>query len=62
MATGLQARVGNAVKDVGRVVLLPLGGGRLDLVFAASQHPVREAADLGTLREALPAFCEVLAG
>jgi hypothetical protein len=62
VATGLQARVGNAVKDVGRVVLLPLGGGRLDLVFAAGQHPVREAADLGTLREALPAFCDVLAG
>jgi hypothetical protein len=61
VATGLQARVGNEVKDVGRVVLLPLGGGRFDLVFAAGQHPVREAADLGTLRDALPAFCDVLA-
>jgi hypothetical protein len=62
VATGLQARVGNELRDVGRVVLLPLGGGRFDLVFAAGQHPVREAADLGTLRDALPAFCAVLAG
>jgi hypothetical protein len=62
VATGLQARVGNELKDVGRVVLLPLGGGRFDLVFSAGQHPVREAADLGTLRDALPAFCAVLAG
>jgi hypothetical protein len=62
VATGLQARVGNELRDVGRVVLLPLGGGRFDLVFAAGQHPVREAADLGTLQDALPAFCDVLAG
>ncbi len=62
VATGLQVRVGNELRDVGRVVLLPLGGGRFDLVFAAGPHPVREAADLGTLRDALPAFCEVLAG
>ena len=47
--------------DVGRVILLPLGGGRTDLVLAAGQRPVREVADLGTLRDALPAFCEVLA-
>jgi hypothetical protein len=62
VATGLAARVGNELRDVGRVVLVPLGGGRLDLVFAAGQHPVREAADLGTLRDALPAFCDVLRG
>lgn len=61
VVTGLQARVGNELMDVGRVILLPLGGGRTDLVLAAGQHPVREVADLGTLRDALPAFCEVLA-
>jgi hypothetical protein len=60
VAVGLQARVGNDLKDVGRVVLLPLGGGRFDLVFAAGQHPAREAADGGTLADALPAFCGVL--
>ncbi len=59
IATGLQARVGNELMDVGRVVLLPLGGGRADLVFSAGQHPLREAADLGTLAAALPAFCAV---
>jgi hypothetical protein len=59
-AVGLQARVGNELRDVGRVVLLPLGGGRFDLVFAAGPHPAREAADDGTLADALPAFCEVL--
>jgi len=61
VVTWLQARVGNELMDVGRVILLPLGGGRTDLVLAAGQHPVREVADLGTLRDALPAFCEVLA-
>jgi len=60
VAVGLQARVGNELRDVGRVVLLPLGGGRFDLVFAAGQHPAREAADGGTLADALPAFCGVL--
>ena len=60
VAVGLQARVGNELMDVGRVVLLPLGGGRFDLVFAAGQHPVREAADDGRLVDALPAFCGVL--
>jgi hypothetical protein len=60
VAVGLQARVGNELRDVGRVVLLPLGGGRFDLVFAAGQHPVREAADDGRLVDALPAFCGVL--
>lgn len=60
VAVGLQARVGNDLRDVGRVVLLPLGGGRFDLVFAAGQHPVREAADDGRLVDALPAFCGVL--
>jgi hypothetical protein len=59
VATGLQARVDNELMDVGRVVLLPLGGGRFDLVFSAGQHPVREQADLGTLAAALPAFCAV---
>src|SRR5918996_841251 len=60
VATGLQASVGNELRDVGRVVLEPLGGGRFDLVFAAGQHPAREAADDGTLADALPAFCGVL--
>lgn len=60
VAVGLQARVGNDLRDVGRVVLQPLGGGRFDLVFAAGPHPAREAADDGTLVDALPAFCEVL--
>jgi len=60
VASGLQARVGNELMDVGRVVLEPLGGGRFDLVFAAGQHPVREAADDGRLVDALPAFCDVL--
>jgi hypothetical protein len=59
VATGLQARVGNELMDVGRVVLLPLGGGRFDLVFAAGPHPVREAADDRTITDALPAFCAV---
>jgi hypothetical protein len=58
VATGLAANVqGEGFKDVGRVVLLPLGGGRFDLVFAAGQHPLREAADGGRLADALPAFC-----
>ncbi len=57
VASGLQVKVGNELMDVGRVVLLPLGGGRTDLVFSAGQHPVREAADLGTIADALPAFC-----
>ena len=60
VAVGLQARVGNDLRDVGRVVLLPLGAGRFDLVFAAGQHPVREVADDGRLVDALPAFCGVL--
>jgi hypothetical protein len=60
VATGLQARVGNELRDVGRVVLEPLGGGRFDLVFAAGPHPVREAADDGTLVDALAGFCDVL--
>jgi hypothetical protein len=58
VATGLAANVqGEQFKDVGRVVLLPLGGGRLDLVFSAGQHPLREAADGGSLVNALPGFC-----
>ena len=58
VATGLAANVqGERFKDVGRVVLLPLGDGRFDLVFAAGQHPLREAADDGRLADALPAFC-----
>ena len=60
VATGLQANVGNEVQDVGRVVLEPLGMGRFDLVFAAGPHPVREAADDGTLADALAGFCDVL--
>jgi hypothetical protein len=61
VVTGLQARVGNDLRDVGRVVLAPLGGGRYDLVFAAGQHPLREAADLGRpVQDALPGFCDVL--
>jgi hypothetical protein len=60
VATGLQATVGNDLRDVGRVVLEPLGMGRFDLVFAAGPHPVREAADDGTLADALPGFCDVL--
>ncbi len=57
VASGLQVKVGNELMDVGRVVLLPLPGGRTDLVFSAGQHPVREAADLGRIADALPAFC-----
>ena len=57
IATGLQARVGNDLMDVGRVVLIPLGAGRSDLVFSAGQHPLREAADDGTLADALEGFC-----
>jgi hypothetical protein len=60
VATGLQARVGNDLRDVGRVVLEPLGGGRFDLVFTAGPHPVREAADDGRILDALSAFCDVL--
>jgi hypothetical protein len=58
VATGLAANVqGEQFKDVGRVVLVPLGGGRFDLVFSAGQHPLREAADDGRLPDALQAFC-----
>jgi hypothetical protein len=58
VASGLQARVGNELRDVGRVVLVPLGGNRFDLVFAAGPHPIREAADDGRIvRDALPGFC-----
>jgi hypothetical protein len=60
VATGLAANVrGEQFKDVGRVVLVPLGGGRFDLVFSAGQHPLREAADDGRLADALPGFCEL---
>jgi hypothetical protein len=60
VATGLAANVqGEQFKDVGRVVLVPLGAGRLDLVFAAGRHPLREAADDGRLADALPGFCEL---
>jgi len=58
VASGLAARVGNELMDVGRVVLVPLGGGRFELAFNAGQHPVREAASGGPIvRGALPAFC-----
>ena len=58
VASGLQARVGNELRDVGRVVLVPLGGNLFDLVFAAGPHPIREAADDGRIvRDALPGFC-----
>jgi len=62
VATGLAANVQSDPKlmDVGRVVLIPLGGGVFDLVFAAGPHAIREAADLGTLADALSAFCDVL--
>jgi hypothetical protein len=60
VATGLAANVqGEQFKDVGRVVLVPLGAGRFDLVFSAGQHPLREAADDGRLADALPGFCEL---
>jgi hypothetical protein len=60
VATGLAANVqGEQFKDVGRVVLVPLGGGRFDLAFSAGQHPLREAADDGRLADALPGFCEL---
>lgn len=60
VATGKAARVGNDPIDAGRVVLVPIGGGRFDLVFAAGQHPLREAADDGRpVADALPAFCEL---
>jgi hypothetical protein len=60
-ATGAQARVGNDLRDIGRVVLVPLGGGAFDLAFAAGPHPVRLAADDSTITDALAAFCDVLA-
>ena len=61
VATGLAANVqGEQFKDVGRVVLVPLGGGRFDLVFAAGQHPLREAADDGSpVRDAIGGFCSL---
>jgi hypothetical protein len=63
VATGLAATVqGEQFKDVGRVVLVPLGGGRFDLVFNAGKHPLREAADDGRIvADALPGFCELFA-
>ena len=59
VATGLAANVqGEQFKDVGRVVLVPIGFGRVDLVFAAGQHPLREAADGGRpVRDAIKGFC-----
>lgn len=59
VVTGLAANAG-PVKDVGRVVLVPAGGGQLDIAFSAGKHPVREATT-GPLAEALKAFCTVLA-
>jgi len=58
-ATGLAVNVrgDERLKDVGRVVWLP---GTNEIVFAAGPHPVREAAEFGTLRSALRAFCGVL--
>jgi hypothetical protein len=61
VATGLQAKVGNDLIDVGRVVLVPAGGGTFDLVFSAGLHPLRELTDGGTIADALPGFCDVLA-
>ncbi|NRQ39612.1 hypothetical protein HII36_48455 [Nonomuraea sp. NN258] len=58
VVTGLAANAG-IVKDVGRVVLVPIGGGQLDIAFSAGKHPVREATT-GPIAEALAAFCGVL--
>jgi len=60
VATGLAANVQSDPKilDVGRVAWIPLGGGLTDLVFLAGPHPVREAAEFGTLVQGLAAFCE----
>ncbi|MEU7000114.1 hypothetical protein [Nonomuraea sp. NPDC046570] len=58
VVTGLAANAG-IVKDVGRVVLVPAGGGQVDIAFSAGRHPVREATT-GPLTEALKAFCEIL--
>jgi hypothetical protein len=62
VATGLAANVqGEQFKDVGRVVLVPIGTtGRVDLVFAAGPHPLREAADEGRpVRDAIEGFCSL---
>jgi hypothetical protein len=61
LVAGLAANVRGAerLKDVGRVVLIPVGGGHVEIVFSAGPHPVREATS-GPLVEALAAFCDVL--
>jgi hypothetical protein len=60
VATGLAANVQSdpRIMDVGRVAWIPLPGGRTDLVFLAGPHPVREAAEFGTLLQGLAAFCD----
>ena len=60
VAAGIAARVGNELRDVGRIVLSPLGGGRYELVFNAGQHPLREAASGGPIvAGALAGFCDL---
>jgi hypothetical protein len=59
IATGLAANVqgDERLKDVGRVVWLP---GTNEIVFAAGQHPVREAVEFGSFLDGLRSFCDVL--
>ena len=58
IATGLAANVfGEGLKDVGRVVWLPVTN---KIVFSAGPHTVREALEFGTFQDALEAFCDVL--
>jgi hypothetical protein len=47
--------------DVGRVAWIPLGMGRIDIVFLAGPHDVRLAAEEGTIVQALAAFCDYFA-
>ena len=58
IATGLAANLfGEQLKDVGRVVWLPVTN---EIVFSAGPHTVREALEFGTFQDALEAFCDVL--
>jgi hypothetical protein len=54
----LHVRSKNSVKDVGRIIWLPQTN---EIVFAAGQHEPREAMEFGSEKDALVAFCDVLA-
>ena len=61
VATGIAVHLQSSPKvlDVGRVAWVPLGGGRIDIVFDAGMHDVRVALEEGGgIVGALAAFCD----